>query len=442
MKKIHLIAIGGAVMHNLALELHQLGHEVSGSDDTIFEPALSRLRSAGILPNKTGWDASKITSNIDLIILGMHAKKDNVELARALELQIPVMSFPEFIAMHAADKQRWVVAGSHGKTTTTAMTMHALKANNINFDYLVGAALDGFENMVRLSDAPIMVIEGDEYGSSALNPKPKFFHYKPHAAVITGIAWDHINIFKSFSEYVEQFNKFTQTFMPSSPLFIHESLQSEPLFQSHVPATIYQQFDYVEKEGNTYVYYNNELYPVQFFGYYNFQNLKAAYRLCELAGISAHDFLTSMATFKGTQKRQEVLVNTQNKVIIRDFAHSPSKVKATVNAVVEKYPHSKTVAILELHTYSSLDPEFIPLYKGTCSNASNLIVFLDEEALQIKNKSMPSSTLLNEVFNNPQICTSKKELEVLCRNWVLEHKPIVLLFMSSGNFAQLPIETF
>jgi len=432
--KIHLIAIGGAVMHNLALDLKANGHEVSGSDDQIFEPALSRLKEENLLPIYEGWNINSIHSKLDLIILGMHAKADNPELKKAQQLNIPIVSFPEFISQQSEQKKKIVIAGSHGKTTTTAMVMHCLKFHKMEFDYLVGSILKGFSRMVKISKAPIIVIEGDEYLSSALDPRPKFLHYKGDINVITGIAWDHINVFKTYPEYVNQFNLFCESVNHTSEIFAHTSVIEESFFQPQRKVTPYSFFKYVDHSEFSEVLYMDNVYKMNIFGEFNFQNMKAASLVCEKIGISVQQFLESMENFEGTSKRQEIVFKSENLIIIRDFAHSPSKVKATVKAVRQKYKDRNFVSILELHTYSSLSEEFIPHYTNALDDCNSSLLFIDQKALEIKNKTIPNFNLLCAVFNKSEISHIPKELEAfLEKNYNNKEKTVVLL-MSSGNF--------
>jgi UDP-N-acetylmuramate: L-alanyl-gamma-D-glutamyl-meso-diaminopimelate ligase len=432
--RIHLIAIGGAVMHNLALELQFRGHHVSGSDDTIFSPAKERLQNAGLLPEKEGWFEDKLSKDIDLVILGMHAKANNPELLKAQALGLKIQSFPEFIASHAASKTRIVIAGSHGKTTTTAMVMHSLKQHQIRFDYLVGSQLEGFERMVCLSDAPYMIIEGDEYLSSALDSKPKFLHYKPHAAVITGVAWDHINVFKTYPEYVEQFNFFTGSLALDAKLFVHKSVADEPYFKSKIPFEQYDAFEFVDTESDSKVIADSHQYPMKVFGAFNFQNMKAASLLCKTIGIETQSFLNSMMSFGGTGKRQEKIFESESVIVMRDFAHSPSKVKAAVQAVRQKYAKRHFVCMLELHTYSSLNEDFIPHYQDALNCADAALVFVDKHALEIKEKLFPNEDLLHKTFPNAIIAKSIIDIQTFA-NEQKTKEPAVWMMMSSGNFA-------
>lgn len=434
---IHLIAIGGAIMHNLALELKHIGHEVTGSDDMIYEPAKSRLQNAGLLPEKQGWFPEKIKAKPDLIILGMHAKADNPELVEAQKLNLKIQSFPEFIYNHAKDKKRLVIGGSHGKTTTTAMVMHALLHAGKDFDYLVGSQLDGFERMVRLSDADLIVIEGDEYLTSSMDLRPKFLHYKPAAAVITGIAWDHINVFPVYEDYVEQFNLFAKS---SEKVFVHQSIRQEQFFNQNLATEWYSHFDYEEKE-HTSVIHDGKKYHMKVFGKFNFENMKAASLICEEAGIGIHDFLTGMQDFAGTSKRQEVIYQVNNKTLIRDFAHAPSKVKATVEAVREKFKNNHFLALLELHTFSSLSDDFIPFYKDCLSSADSAIVFVDRQVLENKNKALPNLKLLKKAFPNAEIVFEKEMLKNVFETLCKKHPTGVRLLMSSGALGEIDFKS-
>jgi UDP-N-acetylmuramate: L-alanyl-gamma-D-glutamyl-meso-diaminopimelate ligase len=440
--RIHLIAIGGAVMHNLALELQHRGHIVSGSDDHIFSPAKERLAKAQLLPEYEGWFPDKLSTDIDLVILGMHAKASNPELIKAQELGLKISSFPAFIASQSENKKRVVIAGSHGKTTTTAMVMHCLKTMHIDTDYLVGSQLAGFERMVKLTDAPIIVIEGDEYLSSAIDMYPKFLCYKPHVAVITGIAWDHINVFPTYQNYVSQFSLFTQNLAPDAKLFAHRSIQNEKYFDSAVDVQYYDAFAFEETAENSVIHYENKSYPMQVFGKFNFENMKAACNLCNYLEISTTDFLQSMTTFGGTAKRQEKIVESDTFLVLRDFAHSPSKVKAAVEAVCNKYKDYHCVCVLELHTFSSLNEAFIPFYQDSLKPADSSAVYIDAQALILKDKQFPPLELLSKTFPQSVICKHKLELEEFIKKSLHASQKTVFLFMSSGNFGGVDLNQF
>lgn len=441
--RVHLIAIGGAVMHNLALALQHKGYIVSGSDDVIFSPAKERLAAASLLPNKMGWDEDNIQPNLDFIVLGMHAKADNIELLKAQSLGIPIYSFPAYIFQHAEDKKRLVIAGSHGKTTTTAMVMHALKFYHISFDYLVGSQIEGYDRMVSLTTAPIMVIEGDEYLSSALDLRPKFLHYKAHASVVTGIEWDHINVFPSFEKYVNQFNNYTSSLETDAALFVHSSVANTPGFDAAIPFHIYDAFDFIETEETCSIVYDGVHYPLQVFGAFNIQNITAAAHLCETVGISIPEFLNAIKTFKGSGKRQEVVFSSQRSLVLKDFAHSPSKVKAAISAMRNKFKNRKLISLFELHTYSSLQENFIPFYTDSLNPADFSVVYIDDESLKIKGKERPSLALLHEVFPHSTLCFSKEELSIFCSTQLSIKDPNetqVWLWMSSGHFGGFDFE--
>lgn len=436
--RIHLIALGGAVMHNIAIALQNNNHIVTGSDDEIYEPSRSRLASKGLLPQKMGWDTDHITSDIDLVILGMHARPDNPELQRAKELQIKILSFPEFVYEHAQHKKRVVVAGSHGKTTTTSMILHVLKTQNIDFDYLVGAQLDGFDTMVRFSDAPIMVIEGDEYLSSPIDRRPKFLHYKPNIAIITGIAWDHINVFTTFENYTEQFELFVQTMEANGTLITYHSDNIlNKIVEEHATCKSikYDGFDFIQKGNETFILdQHSNQYPIQVFGQHNLQNLQAAFYACLELGISQQAFFESITSFAGAQKRLQKLVETNDMVVYQDFAHAPSKVKATVDAMKDWYPNRPLIAFLELHTFSSLNKAFLPHYNKTMDAADIAFVYYNTHTLEMKKLPMIDKTDIQEHFHHSNLVVLN-ELDDF-KNTVLTNftKGSNVLFMSSGNF--------
>ncbi|RMG83047.1 MAG: hypothetical protein D6714_10410, partial [Bacteroidetes bacterium] len=369
---IHLIALGGAVMHNLALALHHNGHQVTGSDDEFYEPSRSRLAHAGLLPEKTGWHPDRITPDLDAVILGMHARADNPELRKAQDLGLPIYSFPAFIHDFAKDKQRVVIAGSHGKTTTTAMILHVLNYWGKKFDYLVGAQLNGFERMVQLSDAPVIILEGDEYLSSALDPRPKFVHYRPHIAVLTGIAWDHMNVFPTFENYVSQFELLLESMEKGGTLFFYgpdpEIRQLLQRNSADIIATPYRAFNYKNTGGQAAILrFGLPYVPLKVFGQHNLSNLKAAHLVCLELGITDDQFFEAIQSFEGAAKRLDLFYEDKENdfSVYKDFAHAPSKVRATVSAVKEQYPNRQLTACLELHTYSSLNQDFLPQYQNT-----------------------------------------------------------------------------
>ncbi len=440
--KIHFISIGGAVMHNLALCLQQLGWQVSGSDDEIFEPSKSRLAAKGLLPSVYGWFPERITSDLEAVILGMHARQDNPELLRAKELGVRIYSFPEYIYEQSKNKTRVVIGGSHGKTSTTAMVMHVLKTCGVDFDYLVGSQLSGFEFMVKISDAPIIVIEGDEYLNSALDPRPKFHFYKAHMAVLTGIAWDHINVFPTWENYVEQFRIFLRTLPDNAPFAYFEG--DETLVQlaeefpnlKRCPYTTWP--SYIEN-GKTWLEWEGNPVSLEIFGAHNLQNLSAAWLMCSGLGIGKADFLRAISGFKGTARRLEKIFDQEGFTVFRDFAHSPSKLKATVKSVKEQFPERKLVAVFELHTFSSLNKKFLDEYNLTLSPADEALVYFNPEVLELKRMPALDPEEVAEAFGGEvKIYTDSEMLGEYLHG--MDHKQSVLLLMSSGNFNNLVFE--
>jgi len=428
---IHLIAIGGSAMHNLAIALKKKGFNVSGSDDAIFEPSKGRLKKHGLLPKEKGWRTEKITSKLDAIILGMHARIDNPELIRAQELNIPIYSYPEYIYQQSENKKRVVIGGSHGKTSITAMILHVLKNIGMDFDYLVGAQLDGFDTMVRLSNAPIIILEGDEYLSSPIDRRPKFHLYKPHIAVLSGIAWDHINVFPTFDNYVEQFRIFKNTVIDSL-IYFSEDKELNLLMNENISCNkiAYKTPNYKIKNGITSV----EGYDLNIFGKHNLQNLNAALLVCRELGISQSVFFKQIQSFNGAAKRLELVSKTENCCIYKDFAHSPSKLKATTAALKEQYPDRKLTACMELHTFSSLNKDFLEEYKGAMEDADTAIIYYNPET--IKNKKLKEINK-EDIYN----AFNKKELVIYTDTELLKKHLISiewhnqnLLMMSSGNF--------
>ncbi|MDP2176864.1 MAG: Mur ligase family protein [Bacteroidota bacterium] len=438
MSRIHIIACGGAVMHNIAIALHLLGHQVTGSDDEIFEPALSRLQKHNLLPSQIGWNENKIDPNIDFIILGMHARKENPELRKAIQLNLKIYSFPDYIYEHAKNKMRIVIGGSHGKTTSTAMLMHVLKDQNIDFDYLVGSQLDGFDTMVKFSEAPIMVIEGDEYLTSALDPVPKFHKYMPHIAMITGISWDHINVFPTFENYILQFKIFIDLINKEGKLiFFKDDSELLKLTQNiDVLNYSYQTPMYHIRNGKTIIS-KAEKYTLDIFGEHNLQNSEGVRLICKELGINEKEFYASLSTFKGTSKRLEKVYEDKETIIFRDFAHSPSKLKASINAIKNQFPEHLIISIYELHTFSSLNKNFFPEYQGTMENTDEGLIYFNPEVIKHKKLEPIDNKEIRQYFGEKIaiIQDSKKILEKISEirsNYI--GKPCVLLFMSSGNF--------
>ena len=441
---VHLIAIGGSVMHQLAIALKLKGYTVTGSDDEIFEPARSNLKSCGIMPVATGWFPQKITSELDAVILGMHAKDDNTELLKAKELGLKIYSFPEYIYQESIHKTRVAIGGSHGKTSTTAMIMHVLKKAQKDFDYLVGAKLKGFEQSVNITSAPILICEADEYPASVIEKRPKFHFLFPHIAIITGIAWDHINVFPTFDLYVEQFKIFIDKIEPGGILIYNETDEILRTLADKNKRTniIYQPYHlptYFIEDGQTEIIIEGQKTALKIFGNHNLLNLHAAYLVCKQLGIDAATFVNAIGDFTGAAKRLEILWGNKTSNVYRDFAHAPSKVKASIDAVKQQFPERKLIAILELHTYSSLDGKFMKEYKGAMDQADIGVVFYSDHALELKRMPPLPKEKVKEGFekNNLIVLTSKQELE----NWLQHHEysGTNLLLMSSGNFDGIDI---
>ncbi len=436
--KVHIIACGGAVMHNMAIALHTMGYQVTGSDDEIFDPALSRLKKHGLAPETFGWFPEKITTQLDFVILGMHARGDNPELAKAKELGIKIYSFPEYVYEHAINKTRVVVGGSHGKTTTTAMIMHVLKLLGKDFDYLVGSQLEGFDTMVRFSDAPIMVIEGDEYLTSTLDPVPKFHKYKPHIAMITGIAWDHINVFPTYENYVQQFKIFIDSIESGGTLayFGGDADLSAISKNDNIKCIAYNTPNYHIRNGKVVVS-KKERYELEIFGEHNLQNAEGARIVCESLGIGEEEFYKALGSFKGTKNRLEKVYEDSKMVVFRDFAHSPSKLKATVEAVRSRYPDRKMLSAFELHTFSSLNKNFLPHYQQSMDPSDVSIVYFNPHVFELKKMEiLDKQDITNSFGSKVMAIDSTEELISKISNFKsnVSGQPSVLLFMSSGNF--------
>jgi UDP-N-acetylmuramate: L-alanyl-gamma-D-glutamyl-meso-diaminopimelate ligase len=441
---IHFIAIGGSVMHQLAIALHRKGYQVTGSDDEIFEPASTNLKNEGILPARKGWYVENITSGIDAIILGMHAKDDNPELIKAREIGLKIFSFPEYIYKESENKKRVAIGGSHGKTTTTAMIMHVLKYSNVDFDYLVGARLEGFNQSVQVTDAPLIICEADEYPASVIEKRPKFHFLFPHIAVITGIAWDHINVFPTFDFYLEQFKIFIEKIEKGGTLIYNET---DEILKKLVADTTRNDIRYLPyelpvyfiKDGVTTVTIGTEKAGLKIFGNHNLLNLRAAYNVCKELGINDAVFAKAIKSFTGAAKRLEILEQNKDYNIYRDFAHAPSKVMASINAVKQQFPERKLVAILELHTFSSLNEKFMHEYAGAMENADEAIVFYSKHALELKRMPMLEPGSVLEGFNKHdlEVITSKDVLERKLKNIDIHNTNF--LFMSSGNYEGIDI---
>ena len=431
----HFIAIGGAIMHNLALELQANGHIVTGSDDEIFDPAKSRLAAAGLLPKQYGWDPKNIPENTDAIILGMHAKADNPELVYAEEKGIKIYSFPDFVYEHSKDKTRVVIGGSNGKTTSTAMLMHVLMQAGMDFDYLVGSQIDGFERMVKLSpNAKVMIIEGDEYLTSALDRVPKFHKYHPHFSMITGIAWDHINVFPTWEGYVGEFETFVKHTVKGGHCYLFEGDEElRKMKPRYNFCSYYNTPNYIENEDSTVVEIGGVEYSLSFFGEHNLQNAAGVQKLAADLGIRENDFWKHMQSFAGSARRMEKVLDTEDLVIFRDFAHSPSKCKATVQAVKNKYKDREIVAVFELHTYSSLRKDFIPEYAGCFELPTEAYILFDPHVLELKGMPMLDNEFIEKEVPNTKAFGNSSELKKEVLNRLKNAGPKVLLLMSSGK---------
>lgn len=446
--QVHFIAIGGSAMHNLAIALKLKGDKVSGSDDEIFEPSRSRLAKHSLLPHENGWFQDKIHRQLDAVIVGMHARPDNPELLRAQQLNVPVYSYPEYLYRHAREKTRIVIGGSHGKTSITAMILHVMQKLDVVTDYMVGAQLDGFDVMVKLSgDAPYMVMEGDEYPSAPTDPRPKFHLYRPHIGVISGIAWDHVNVFKTWESYLDQFRKFIHCIQdPGKLIYCDDDQVVRKLCTEEAPASLllypYRLPEYRKKEGRTCIVFRDKEYRMQVFGKHNLLNLEAARQVCQQVGISGHDFYSAMTIFSGASRRLEKLYENEGMVVIRDFAHAPSKLRATVEAAREEYPGHKLVACMELHTYSSLNGHFIKQYRGTMDKAGKAIVFYNPEALRLKRLPDLQPGMVKEAFAREglEVITDAEILK--SRLYALASGKTCVLLMSSGSLGGFDLDSY
>lgn len=444
--KIHFIAIGGAAMHNLAIALHKKGYEVSGSDDEIFNPSKARLEKYGLLPKDFGWFPQKISNKIDFIILGMHARPDNPELIEAQKQGLKIFSYPEFLYHQTQHKKRLVIGGSHGKTTITSMIMHVLKSVDIKFDYMVGANIKGFDTMVELNENnKIAVFEGDEYLSSPIDLTPKFHWYKPHVAILTGIAWDHINVFPSFDNYVDQFKIFVQSIIPGGKLFWFEedkNLKQISNANTKISQSPYNTYKYIiDEKSNICVKYEGQTYKMNVFGDHNMQNINAARLACLEVGVKEKDFWNTIQNFEGAAKRLQLIKENSKAAFYIDFAHAPSKLKATIKALKQKYPNRKLIACMELHTFSSLQKNFLPQYNNCMKDADIAVVYYSHEV--IKHKKLPNldENFVSKSFGkNIKIFTDTNELKKYLSEF--KYDDTNLLMMSSGNFNGIDFDNF
>ena len=445
MKKIHFIAIGGSAMHNLAIALHKSGNEITGSDDEIFEPSKGRLNKYHLLPKSIGWDIQNIHENLDAIILGMHARINNPELLKAQELGLKIYSYPEYIYEATKNKIRVVIGGSHGKTTITSMILHVLNYHNIESDYMVGAQLEGFEVMVKLTDsAKFAVLEGDEYLSSPIDRRPKFHLYNPSIALLSGIAWDHINVFPTFENYVEQFEIFIDKIEENGSLiYFNKDKEINKIVEksnAKIDFVDYSTPTYEIENGVSFLLDKGNKIRLEIFGEHNLQNLTGARLVCEKMGVSSEQFYEAIQSFSGASKRLEIVKKAEKSVVYKDFAHSPSKLKATTTAVKNQFPERELIACIELHTFSSLNQKFLSEYKNTMVSADRAFVYFSPKALAHKKMKMLSAEEVKDAFHsqNVTVFTDSDELMGTIKEINFENKN--LLLMSSGNFDGVDFE--
>ena len=443
--RIHFIAIGGSAMHNLAIALHNKGEQVTGSDDEIFDPSRSRLAAKGLLPEQYGWFEDNISSDIDAVILGMHAKQDNIELLRAKALGLTIYSYPEFLYEQSKNKTRVVIGGSHGKTTITSMILHVMHYHDKEVDYMVGAQLEGFDTMVHLTkENDFIVLEGDEYLSSAIDRRPKFHLYKPNIALLSGIAWDHINVFPTFDNYAEQFRIFlSQITHGGAIVYNQEDIEVKQVVetaQNQIKKYPYQTPRHSVENGDTLLDTEDGPMPIEVFGKHNLNNLEGARWICQLMGVQQEDFYEAIATFKGASKRLEKIGQGPTSIAYKDFAHSPSKVRATTQALKSQYPERSLLACLELHTYSSLNPEFLSEYKGTLNGADKAVVFYSPNAVKIKKLDAVSSSQILKAFQREDLVVFTDPAAFQEYLFEQDFTDTSLLLMSSGNYGGLDFE--
>jgi UDP-N-acetylmuramate: L-alanyl-gamma-D-glutamyl-meso-diaminopimelate ligase len=445
--RIHFIAIGGSAMHNLALALHAKGYQITGSDDVIFEPSKSRLDTKGLLPESFGWFPEKITTDLEAIILGMHAKPDNPELLKAQELGITIYSYPEFLYEQSKYKTRVVIGGSHGKTTITSMILHVLKYHDIEVDYMVGAQLEGFDTMVHLTEEnDFIILEGDEYLSSPIDRRPKFHLYKPNIALLSGIAWDHINVFPTYENYVEQFQIFVDSITKGGSINYNEEdaevVRVVEASENPIRKLSYKTPEYIVENGQTLLLTPDGYMPIEIFGKHNLNNLAGAKWICQHIGVDEEDFYEAIATFSGASKRLEKIAQKDLTVVYKDFAHSPSKVQATTKAVKEQYQDRTVLACLELHTYSSLNAAFLKEYKGALDAADKAVVFYSPHAVKIKQLEEVTEAQIANAFQREDliIYTDPAEFKAFLFSQNLDNTAVLL--MSSGNYGGLDFEEF
>ena len=443
--KIHFIAIGGSAMHNLAIALHIKGYHVSGSDDSIFEPSKSRLIHHGLFPKEIGWNSSNISDDLDCVILGMHAKKDNPELIEAQKKSIKIFSYPEFIYEMSKNKTRVVIGGSHGKTSITAMILHVLNDNDISVDYMVGAQLKGFSTMVHLTDEnDFILLEGDEYLSSPIDRRPKFHLYKPNIALLSGIAWDHINVFPTKEIYSKQFEIFLDSIVSGGSIVYNElDLELNQMVQNcsnSIRKLEYSLPEFLIENDITYLITDEGSLPLKIFGDHNLSNLSGAKLICQLMGVQEEEFNSSIVSFGGADKRLESLLEMNDRAFFKDFAHSPSKVSATTNALKIQYKNRKLIALLELHTFSSLNEDFIGEYRNSLKQADTRILFYDPKAVESKGLKNISVQKIKDSFNDDNMIVFSNSDQLKSYLFELSYDNTNLLFMSSGNYASIDLE--
>ena len=443
--RVHFIAIGGAAMHNLALALHEKSYFVTGSDDAIFNPSRDRLEIVGICPKELGWFPEKVTADIDAVILGMHAREDNPELLKAQELGLNIYSYPEYLFEQSKNKTRIVIGGSHGKTTITSMILHVLQNLGIACDYMVGAQLEGFTTMVKLSEAPLIVLEGDEYLSSPIDLRPKFHLYKPHIALLSGIAWDHINVFPTYENYLHQFELFVNKIEANGYLtYCSSDLELTKVVgvNSTITTEAYSLPTHKIENGKTYIQYESDFIPLEIFGDHNLKNMMGAYSVCKQLNVTPSNFFNAMSSFKGASKRLEKIYEREGLRVFKDFAHSPSKVKATVKAIKQQFSDCTIVAALELHTFSSLNKAFLGEYQSVMDGVETAIVYFDPKAVAHKKlDDLSIETVLSSFARKDlNVVTTTKGTCNLVKQSV--SKNTVVLLMSSGNFGGLVLEDF
>jgi UDP-N-acetylmuramate: L-alanyl-gamma-D-glutamyl-meso-diaminopimelate ligase len=442
---VHFIAIGGSAMHNLALALNEKGYVVTGSDDTIFEPSKSRLDARGLLPEAFGWFPEKINENLDAIVLGMHAKADNPELLKAQDLELKIYSYPEFLYEQSKHKTRVVIGGSHGKTTITSMILHVMHYHDREVDYMVGAQLEGFDIMVKLTEEnDFIVLEGDEYLSSPIDRRPKFHLYKPNIALLSGIAWDHINVFPTIENYEEQFSIFVDSIVKGGSINYNEEDEAVKRIveasENPIRKIAYHTPDYNVENGETLLVTPEGPMPIEVFGKHNLNNLAGAKWICQHMGIDEDDFYEAISTFKGASKRLEKIAESTSSVAYKDFAHSPSKVEATTNAVKEQYQDRTLVACLELHTYSSLNAEFLKEYKGALDAADVAVVFYSPHAVEIKQLEKVTEQQIANAFKRDDLIIYTNPDAFKTYLFSQDYKDKALLLMSSGNYGGLDFD--